>query len=110
MVWVITFVEISVIDDLKSTDDKDDLILLFRCLVFLRLVEWPNSAFNFVDTFAKQDYSHSVEECLGGPSPAPPTKPDQRTYRRSYTVASKPVASMTPEEREEARRNNRWII
>ena len=35
-------------------------------------VEWTSPTFKYVDTFAKHDYSNSVEKCLKGPYPAPP--------------------------------------
>ncbi|XP_005093331.2 uncharacterized protein LOC101861562 [Aplysia californica] len=68
-------------------------------------VEWTSPAFKYVDTYAKHDYSNSVEECLG--TPKPPSQPDTKAFKRNYTVASRPIASMTPEEREETRRANR---
>merc|ERR1712154_649132 len=69
-------------------------------------VEWTSPAFKYVDQLAKHDYSYSVEECLGGPKP-PSSKPEGKAYKRSYTVGSRPVANMTPDQREEARRANR---
>ncbi|GFO27244.1 von Willebrand factor a domain-containing protein 3b [Plakobranchus ocellatus] len=78
-------------------------------------VEWASPAFKYVDTFAKHDYSTSVQDCLGYKrTPHPPSKKDAASgpvtttsCLRSYTVGSRPIAIMTPEEREEARRANR---
>ncbi|XP_076444916.1 uncharacterized protein LOC143282915 isoform X2 [Babylonia areolata] len=63
-------------------------------------VEWTSPAFKYVDTFAKHDYSNSVEECLkptqppasGEPVtgsfqvrvPQPPTEEEKVDARRAY--------------------------
>ncbi|CAG5130162.1 unnamed protein product, partial [Candidula unifasciata] len=68
-------------------------------------VEWPSSAFRYVDVFAKSDHTNSVRDCLSAPELS--TKENVSPSIQSNTVASQPLAKLTSEEREEIRRANR---
>ncbi|KAL8575355.1 hypothetical protein ACOMHN_048648 [Nucella lapillus] len=72
----------------------------YKCYAMTGSVEWTSPSFKYVDTFAKHDYSNSVEECLKTPhpptsgepatanyrvpEPRPPTDEEQAETRRAY--------------------------
>lgn len=66
-------------------------------------VEWTSPAFKYVDTFAKHDYSNSVEECLHTPHP-----PQSRLYKSqdlNYRVPE--TQPPTDDEKADKRREHR---
>ncbi|KAK7500063.1 hypothetical protein BaRGS_00008610 [Batillaria attramentaria] len=72
-------------------------------------VEWTSPAFKYVDTFAKHDYSNSVEECLRTPHPpqARPAESQDFNYRVPHTRP--PTEDEKAEKRREYRRRRHIV-
>ena len=66
-------------------------------------MEWTSPNFKYVDTFAKHDYSNTVEGCLKAPHPPPPASGDAEAGGYSVPYTQPP----TEEEKAEARRDYR---